>query len=235
MFIGEKRQSDRLEIKLDGKCYRAGKELKLSITNISLGGAFITTKLPIFIIGEKIELILSIPSTSSSDLVIYSEILRKQILPDGKLIGYGLKFIMVEPRQQKELESYLETSLLTGETSHYASPRLSTIYDLLILNKAQEAKAQLENISSTGIYFLSREDLDQNKEIVLNIYHPGKKTNMKIKAEVVRSEVRTLSGNFYYGIGAKFIFEDNLEMQKLIDDFISYKKSEPNQEKQNAN
>ena len=45
------------------------------------------------------------------------------------------------------------------------------------------------------------EDLDQNKEIVLNIYHPGKRTNMKIKAEVVRSEVRTLSGNFYYGIG----------------------------------
>lgn len=128
-----------------------------------------------------------------------------------------------EQKQLQELEgkiaAFLEPKLKQQPPSHRQSIRVSSHFEVSVMDAAHMKKLYIKNISGGGFYIESPQPLEVGTKIDLRLSLPNSKNPLELKVEVAWSNPKGV-GELPPGMGVKFLnlqAEDRNRIQALID------------------
>ena len=204
MGFEERRQYARVEAPMRVRLPSPGGFTDEYVGNISKNGVFIKAlrSLPV---NSKLEMILVLPY-ESREVAIQAELVRF----DYDTPGMGMHYIKVEPRQEKELSSFIDRLLdIRGGDSRRLHPRIHYQVEIAkIMMDLKEIKdlesSFIQNISQGGIYIETDKNFLLNQPVEIALVNPETRETINIQGKVVNIR-RSLRGEEgLTGIGIEF-------------------------------
>ncbi len=185
--------------------------------NISKGGIYVETDDFIGKIGDKQELIIITPD-DIIEVAVLAQLVRYCYNNEQQITGAGFKFILVEPAQQSELNSFIDGLLtqreIIGKREHV---RITARFPLKFPALDELRHAYTENISRGGLFFYSPRQLEKIQEFNLMLQNPLSGENLLLKAKIVSNRrIERKKAPAIFGIGVKFI-----EVEKNVEDKLA--------------
>lgn len=222
----ERRKHPRVEAELTVRfADEQGVFVEECVGNVSKGGMFIETLIPRKL-NEVIELFLKIPRTQE-EITVQGEVVhvsgKDENVDEYKgLLGMGIRFLLIEPKQKQVLRGFIENLL---EQKGAGSRRNARIYDYKQIKvkpgSISEFKTKfMPNISRGGLFIETDEEFTLFDVLDVVLLPPKGSEEIHLKSEVVHiRRTAEKEKETVQGVGIKFI-ELSKKQQDSIDRFI---------------
>jgi len=186
--------------------------------DLSMGGVFIQTDNP-QAIGARLEIILCLPD-GSLEVAVLGEVVRHNPLTSG-LRGMGIRFVLIEPALQHELEQFIRSLLDFKGEGQRAHPRIKARLRVQVKIRGELNRALLEDISKGGLFVHLDGDIEVMDHLEVLLVHPHTGKEIAVIGQVMHKrdlrDPRTQA--IRKGIGLQF-FEMSDEKRQEIADFL---------------
>jgi Tfp pilus assembly protein PilZ len=221
----ERRAHGRVSTQVTVRFEEPGGSLEEGATrDISKGGAFIETDRPRKV-GEKFEIFLCLPD-GSQEITVLGEVVRRVGFPgsyttEADSQGLGVRFVVSEPKQRAELETFVESLLRYGGTKARKHPRIKAQVRVNLTSAGVLKQAVMDNISKGGMYLTVDQDFTIGDGLELVLVHPRTLKSVAIVGEVIHQKdtYHHQSKRKTRGLGIRFVGL-TVEKKAAIDNFI---------------
>lgn len=216
--ITEQRFRPRIEAKLRvGKKSRTG-SYETFMGNISQSGIFLETPKPFAKIGDKVDLIIHLP-TSRETVGVVGKVVRivgaNQI---GVTKGMGIEFLKIEAKQTVLFNKFLEELLSARGLGCRNYPRMDARIVVEFKNPKEMGKSLSNNLSKGGIFIQTKAQFNLGDIVSLILIHPVTSEMLEIDGEIVhiRKSLKPQAPmGFTDGIGIRFTGVDKYKESRI--------------------
>jgi type IV pilus assembly protein PilZ len=194
--------------------------------DISKGGLFIRTD-KAHDLGEQFEIFLCLPD-GTQEIVVLGQVVRMvgferefADVPGPK--GIGIRFVIVEPKQEQELDTFIDTLLELEGSGSRQHPRIQTSMRAAASCPNGVQPVTIGNISKGGMFLLVDEDchLQVRQQVDIDLQLPPDNSPLRLPARVVhkREFLNEQEDKVIRGVGIKFVDLTD-EQMKAVNDLI---------------
>jgi len=214
----ERRAFARLQITLEVRVSGPGGVSYGKLRDLSKGNASFFLDEPVGKLGDTLDVIL--PFSEEEDVAVMGELLRFLDTPQGKL--HAIRFSMVEPAMKETLNHFIEHSLTLRGSETRKYPRI-TYHVPITYRGLSSGRAVLETIAMGGLGFTTKEPIDLNLDLTVEIPWPKQERRPRPPLSVTGCAVSQYSmekdGVTTWRVGIQFK-RTTTEMQKSLDAYI---------------
>jgi c-di-GMP-binding flagellar brake protein YcgR len=177
------------------------------VLDLSKGGMQLCAARPLGSVGHTLEIMLSLPD-GSQEVTMMAEVMRVTAdphpHPKGDLSRWqstlvGLKFLLVEPKQQEMLNGLIDKLLGGAGAGARAHARLSRRVEV-VCKSDHELVVTLRDIGKGGLSFFSADDLSLEEHVETEIVQPGATGVLQLAGRIVHLSLPDDAGLRHVGV-----------------------------------
>jgi len=196
----------RIEAKLKVGKKQRGSSLETYMGNISQTGIFLETPKPIAKIGDKVDLLITLPTTNET-VGVHGKVVRV-VGPNqvGSTKGVGIEFLKIEAKQTRLFNQFLEELLSARGMGCRKFPRVDAKITVEFKNPSEMGKCLSNNLSKGGIFIQTKAELNLGSIVSLVLIHPITGNAVEMEGEIVhiRKSLKPTMTGFSDGVGIRF-------------------------------
>ncbi len=194
----ERRIHTRIETDLACVVRNEDGAFEARLRDLSRGGASIVGPPAVGQVGAAVELEMELPGFPES-VGVLTEIIR--VSPAPPLVRFGLRFVLVEPRQRDHLGHFLEALIERKGAGGRVHPRVYPHLEVVCTTAAQ-TRAMMDNVSRGGLALECDMPLVLDEQVTIGVHLGDDAAHLELRGHVVH--VRSLGGpgehRFHAGI-----------------------------------
>ena len=194
----ERRIHTRIETDLPCVVRNEDGAFEARLRDLSRGGASIVGPPAIGQLGAAVELEMELPGFPEA-VGVLTEIIRAT--PAPPLMRFGLRFVLVEPRQRDQLGHFLDALLERQGADGRAHPRVYPHFEVVCTTAAQ-TRAMMDNVSRGGLALVCDTPLVVDEPVTVGVHLGDEAAHLELRGHVVH--VRSIGGpgkhRFHAGI-----------------------------------
>ena len=197
MGAQERRVHARIETDLPCVVRNEDGAFEARLRNLSRAGAAVVGPPGVGKLGDAVELEMELPGFSEP-VGVLTEIIRTELCPPG--FRFGLRFVLVEPRQREHLGHFLEALLERQGAGSRAHPRVYPHLEVVCTTAAQ-TRAMMNNVSQGGLALECDLPLVLDEPVTIGVHLGDEAAQLELRGHVVH--VRSI-GEHRYHAGIRF-------------------------------